>query len=296
MAQSINYSVVNSIQSRYSCRTFQNTPISTENKSELLQFIIGHQTGPFCANPRFQIGTVKSGLAILKRLNTYGFIKGTDEFLIGAMTQSIDRLELEEFGYVLERIILRATSLGLGTCWMGGTFRKSIFRKMISLKEDEILPAVIAIGYPAEKQGVADYVIRGFVKATRRRSWDKLFFLEDFSTPLIKEEAGAFSTALEMLRLAPSASNRQPWRIVKNSHGWHFFLQRTEGYQDQPILKMTNKADLQRIDMGIAMCHFEQTLNEMEITGKWHINTPQITLPNDLTEYKVSWIPKANST
>ncbi len=295
MAHLNNYAVVNSIQSRYSCRTFQNTPISAGHKSELLQFIMDHHTGTFGAKLRFQIGTIKSGLAILRRLNTYGFIKGTDEFLVGAMTQSIDGLELEEFGYVLEKIILKATSLGLGTCWMGGTFRKSVFRKMISLKEDEILPAVIAIGYPAEKRGVADYVIRGFVKATRRRSWDKLFFLEDFSTPLIKEEAGAFSTPLEMLRLAPSASNRQPWRIVKNSHGWHFFLQRTEGYQDQAILKMTDKADLQRIDMGIAMCHFEQTLNEMEMSGKWHINTPQITLPNDLTEYKVSWVPESNS-
>ncbi len=295
MTQTNNYSVVDAIRSRYSCRTFQNIPLSVKNKSELLQYIIEHQTGPFGAMSRFQIGTVKSGLAILKRLNTYGFIKGTDEFLVGAMTSSTNGLELEEFGYVLERIILRATSLGLGTCWMGGTFRKSIFRKMISLKDDEILPAVIAVGYPAEKRGFADQAIRGFVKATRRKPWENLFFFEDFSTPLIKEETDTFLTPLEMLRLAPSASNRQPWRIVKDSDRWHFFLQRTEGYQDQAILKMTDKADLQRIDIGIAMCHFELTLNEMEMTGKWQIKSPQISLPNDLIEYKVSWVPDLNS-
>lgn len=295
MTQSNHYSVVDAIQSRYSCRTYQNTTLSTENKSELLKYVLDNQAGQFGAMSRFQIGTISSGPAILKRLNTYGFIKGVNEYIVGAMTSSTDGLELEEFGFVLERIILKATSLGLGTCWMGGTFRKSIFSKMISLKDDEILPAVIAIGYPAEKRGFTDQVIRGFVKATRRKSWDKLFFNEDFLTPLIKEEANDFSTPLEMLRLAPSASNRQPWRIVTNSDGWHFFLQRTEGYQDQAILKMTDKADLQRIDIGIAMCHFELTLNEMNMTGKWQIKPQEINLPNDLIEYKVSWIPDFKS-
>jgi len=261
-------------------------------KSKLINFINGNSTGPFGTKSRVHLGQVTSGLVILRRLNTYGFIKGTDEFLIGATTKNTDQLELEEFGYVLEKIILKATALGLGTCWMGGTFRKSIFSRMIRLTDDESLPAVIAIGYPIEKKRKADMMIRRLAKSDHRRSWEKLFFLENFETPLKKEEAGGFTVALEMLRLAPSASNKQPWKIVKNKYGYHFYLRRTKGYLDQPILAKTGKADLQRIDIGIAMSHFELTLREAGIKGDWIVSNPNITLPDELTEYKVSWVPK----
>jgi len=60
-----------------------------------------------------------------------------------------------------------------------------------------------------------------------------------------------------MVRIAPSASNKQPWRIVKIEGAWHFFLERTKGYGDGIIFKLLKLADIQRLDMGIAMCHFE---------------------------------------
>ena len=287
-----DYSIIDVIRSRYSCRSFQNKPISDQLKSELLKYAEENNAGPFGTHSRFHLGQVTSGLAILRRLNTYGFINGTDEFLVGVTTKCTDQLELEEFGYVLEKIILKATALGLGTCWMGGTFRKSVFSNLIGLKENESLPAVIAIGYPAAKKRRTDRMIRKFAKSDHRRAWERLFFYENFDTPLKKGETGKFTTALEMLRLAPSASNKQPWNIVKSDNSWHFYLRRTHGYQDQPILAKTGKADLQRIDIGIAMSHFDMTLLESKIIGKWVIDNPKITLPDDLTEYKISWVPK----
>ena len=48
--------------------------------------------------------------------------------------------------------------------------------------------------------------------------------------------------------------------------------------------------DLQRVDMGIAMCHFEMTANELGIEGKWVLSDPgNINIPQD-TEYIVSWV------
>jgi hypothetical protein len=48
--------------------------------------------------------------------------------------------------------------------------------------------------------------------------------------------------------------------------------------------------DLQRVDMGIAMCHFELTAKELGIVGKWKISDPgSISVPQD-TEYVVSWV------
>ena len=58
--------------------------------------------------------------------------------------------DLEDYGYCLERAVLAATDLGLGTCWLGGTFNKSSFARKIDIAEGEVMPAVIAMGYPTE--------------------------------------------------------------------------------------------------------------------------------------------------
>ena len=90
------------------------------------------------------------------------------------------------------------------------------------------------------------------------------------------------------MRLAPSASNRQLWKVVKKDDRFHFYLRRTPGYQDQAVLKWTGRADLQRI--GIAMCHFDLVCNEKGHTGKWLVHDPKLALPDELTGYCVSWV------
>lgn len=284
-------SITDIIRSRYSCRGYQNRPVSQNILDELLDFIHQNSTGFLGTKSRVQFGQVQSGLSILRSLNTYGFIKGTDEFLVCAATKIDDQLQQEEFGYVVEKIILKATELGLATCWMGGTFRKSIFSKLVELKDDESLPAVIAIGYPADKKRRTDKMIRKAAGSDHRRPWDRLFYLQNFETPLTPENAGIFSTALEMVRLAPSASNKQPWKIVVDNNNAHFYLRRTPGYKDQSFLVRTGKeGDLQRIDIGIAISHFELTMNENKCSGSWTVSDPGIPLPDDLTEYKITWV------
>lgn len=47
---------------------------------------------------------------------------------------------------------------------------------------------------------------------------------------------------------------------------------------------------MQRLDMGIAMCHFELTARELGLSGKWLNMALGIVKPDDLTEYIVSWV------
>jgi hypothetical protein len=53
---------------------------------------------------------------------------------------------------------------------------------------------------------------------------------------------------------------------------------------------MLDVADIQRLDMGIAMCHFELTARELGLPGKWACAEPSIKKPDGLTEYTVSWV------
>jgi hypothetical protein len=95
-----------------------------------------------------------------------------------------------------------------------------------------------------------------------------------------------------MVRLGPSASNKQPWQIIRIGSDWHFYLKRTPHYRDGRVNKVLNISDLQRVDIGIAMCHFELTARELGLNGKWLTRVVDTDIPKDEVEYVVSWSEK----
>jgi hypothetical protein len=222
-------------------------------------------------------------------LGTYGFIKNPTAFLVGATENGPHALE--DFGYLMERAVLCATDLGLGTCWLGGSFTKSSFAKKIDLSKEEILPAVVSAGYAVEGSKDTDR-IRRMAGASSRIPTEKLFFEGSFETPIPKDVAGSYEEALELTRWAPSASNRQPWRVVHNDSGWHFFLERTKGYGKGSLAyTLLRIADLQRLDIGIAMCHFEAAVREKGFGGSWLVEEPTVTKADKKVEYIATWRP-----
>jgi len=98
-----------------------------------------------------------------------------------------------------------------------------------------------------------------------------------------------------MVRLGPSASNRQPWRLVRaaGGDGYHLFIRRTRAYKG---LFSARGQDLQRLDMGIAMCHFELTAREAGLAGRWAVPpaAPDIGALPERTEYIASWLAPAS--
>jgi hypothetical protein len=277
------------IPRRYSCRTYLEQPIAVEKRLAIENFLFSLRVGPLGASVRFKLlAASEQDRSSLKRLGTYGFIRRATGFIVGAVESS--EKNLEDYGYLMESAILFATDLGLGTCWLGGSFTKSSFARKISMRNGEIMPAVTAVGYAAEKSRLKD-LIRQQVGADRRLPWRKLFYRARFGEPISSEEAGAYAAPLEMVRLGPSASNKQPWRVIRDGKKWHFYLQRSRSYgRGSLTFKLLRLADLQRVDMGIAMCHFEQTARELGLDGKWVIEEPAVEKPDELTEYTVSWI------
>ncbi len=276
------------IGQRYSCRSYLDEPIREMHRQSLKDFLETQQIGPLGTHARFElVAATQDDRQSLKGLGTYGFIKNPTGFIIGALEQGPKNLE--DYGYLLEHAILAATDIGLGTCWLGGTFTKSRFAKKISLRDTETIPAVVATGYIVEKIG-RDGQIRKYLSANRRLPKEQLFKIDTFGSPLTTEAAGAYAELLEMVRWAPSASNKQPWRIVRIGDTWHFYLQRTKGYGKGTLLfSVLRLADLQRVDMGIAMCHFELTARALGLNGHWANKDPQIKTPEN-TEYIVTWL------
>jgi nitroreductase len=265
------------IKQRFSCRAYRPVPVEPATRRRLEDVAASFATGPFGAQLRFKLVAADAkDSKELKGLGTYGMIRDAAGFILGAAAPG-DR-NLEDFGYRMEEIILFATDLGLGTCWLGGNFTRSTFSARMGLRDGEELPAVASVGHIPRIAG-----------AHGRLPWQQLFFDGHFGAALSPEAAGAYALPLEMVRLGPSATNKQPWRVIKGDNTWHFYLQRTPGY-GQGLNKMFVKSDLQRLDMGIALCHFELAAREAGLDGRWVLDEPSLTRPDALTEYTASWV------
>jgi nitroreductase len=282
-----NKPVTDVIKQRFSCRSYLETPIAKEKRQQLENFLSTAQTGPFGTRVRFElVAATLQDRNTLRGLGTYGFIKNPAGFIISAVTDT--GKGLEDLGYLMECIVLFATDIGLATCWLGGSFTKSSFAKRISARNGESVPIVTSIGYMAN--GSQNDQVRQRIGGARRQPWDEMFFDKYFEAPISRDAAGAYDVPLEMVRLGPSASNKQPWRIVKDGDAWHFYVQRTPGYRSGWLMRLVRVADIQRIDMGIAMSHFELTANELGLMGRWQVREPNIKKPDEETEYTVSWV------
>ena len=277
------------VHQRYSCRTHLPAQLSEEHLKELGIALEDRTIGPRSNQIRLKLIAAEQGDSKqLNGLGTYGFIKDPAGFIIGAVQDTPGALE--DFGYLLEIIILKATELGIGTCWLGGTFTKSRFSKLMGETDGELIPAVISLGYPADTKAWLDRTARIYAGADRRYAWNEIFFYQNFQQPLGKDRAGAYCEPLELVRLAPSASNKQPWRVLLDNKKWHFYLKRTKNYPAPIFNALVDLADLQRVDMGIAMAHFELAAIEQGLRGNWIVNPPPIPANKPGLEYNISWI------
>lgn len=183
------------------------------------------------------------------------------------------------FGYSFEKLVLYAWSLGIGTVWIGGTMKRELFEKAVGLKSGEMMPCISPLGYPAEKKSLKETMMRKGVGADSRISQAKLFFEEEWGQALNPDDV--MSEVLDMVRWAPSAINKQPWRIVHRDGAYHFYEKKDRGYSSDAT------GDMQKIDVGIALCHFIMGLEYKGRKAEVKIQDPGIKIPAD-AEYIVS--------
>ncbi len=268
------YRWIDWIEERVSVRTYDNQRLTEYDFNDLNTFIHNEIQS---SKTTMRIEIIHSNLDsnTNQKFGTYGFINGTNSFIAGIINKN--ETNLVEFGYTMEKIVLFATGCGFGTCWLGGTFNRSQFEEVLNLDENESIGVLIAIGYKKDKQTIMDHAVRYMAKANTRKLWNELFFDKSIEFELNKNDL--YSTVLEMVRIGPSASNKQPWRIIKDEMVYHFYCCRTPGYG---IMEF----DLQMNDMGIAMCHFELSATELGFRGSWEeVKSKNI----DGLEYIKSW-------
>ncbi len=240
------------IAARGSCRTFDGRPLDARERTFVEELLAGPHHVPFGSAVRFVLlerDPQAAGSRI--RLGTYGVIRGAPGFIAGAVREGAGALE--DYGYALEAIVLALSVMGLGTCWLAGTFRRGDFHDRIGLSAGEILPAITPVGHPAARPSPIDAVFRAGAGSARRRAWEGLFSVS-------RGDAGVWAPCLEAVRQAPSAANAQPWRIAGEPGRQVFHL---------GIAGPAGARSPRRLDAGIAMCHFALVAAERGLPGAW---------------------------
>lgn len=255
------------VRHRRSVRTFDGNDLPSEEKIKILDFAASAEN-PYHIPVEWRILSAKAN-GLLSPV-----IAGTDTWIAGKMKR-VPHAE-EAFGYSFEKIVLYAESLGMGTTIIAGTMNRPAFEKAIDLGPDEVMPCVSPLGYPAEKKSLREIVMRKGVGADRRLKAEEIFFEGSFDTSLSEEKIGNLSVPLEMVRWAPSAVNKQPWRLVLADGKVHFYEKKTRGYVG------ANGWDLQKVDMGIALCHFEYGLTSEGLKAEFQMEDPGISTPPDV--------------
>lgn len=264
-----------SIRRRRSVRTFDGRelpPAETERLKSFMQKI----ENPYGIAVEFKFLNAKEhGLSC-------PVVSGTELYVGGKIKQV--PCANEAFGYSFELLVLYAQSLGIGTVWLGGTMNRSAYESAMELGAEEMMPCASPLGYPAPKMSIKESVMRKAIKANARHPFEELFFDGSFDTPLTKEKAGSLAFPLEMVQLAPSAVNRQPWRVLVCKDAAHFYLKRSKGFSGAAL-------DMQRIDMGIALCHFDLAAKEAGLEVAFAVSNPEIAA-NAGMEYIASYLIK----
>ena len=127
-------------------------------------------------------------------------------------------------GFMYQQLDLYAQSRGLGTCWVG----------LGSLTKDEPVP---------EGMKLAVMMAVGIPDNVPERT------PADFRRKPMQEIADQPDGRLEALRLAPSATNSQPWFVTHDGDVLHIWREQLG------LVKQRTHGRMNRIDMGIGLCH-----------------------------------------
>ncbi len=229
--------LLEAIDIRCSRRTYK--PESMEKKAvEALQEVVATCSREGNVSMAF---IVDNGEAFQGFRRSYGMFTGVRNYVC-LLENKEDPHGTEKLGYYGERFALSATALGLGTCWVGGTFDKSSCP--VALKEGQRILCAISVG-PVEKELKAkERLIRGVTHLKAKKAED--MFTADAPAP------GWFLAGMEAVEKAPSAINRQPVRFALSG--------------GEVTATVPNIADIgTALDFGIAKLHFELGAR----SGKW---------------------------
>ena len=218
----------NAMELRKSRRHYTAEKIPEQTAETLLELVkeINRETG-LHLQMVFDHGEAFAGLR-----KSYGLFSGVQNYLVLAGNKTTPYFH-EKLGYYGEKWVLLATNLGLGTCWVAGTYdKKSVY---CHLEADEEIAAVIPFGNYLNKESLFTKMLRKQMHRNTKGIDELLYAVDQPPNWVLK--------AMKYVVKAPSAANRQPVRFT---------------YSEGLVMAAVPGDSIsQQLDLGIAKLHFE---------------------------------------
>lgn len=280
------------MRTRRSCRSFQNRSLTPADHCELMEAVRRHLEAPMIGEAPIRFEYLAAPLTVWPVVNAR-------EFLVAIVPAAYDRLAVIDVGRSLQKVVMDATRMGLGTCWIGpGADHASIKRHLgnrLDSEKDHII-CVLAVGY------ISRYIplfLRIFNRQFRRRlPLSALFFADpSFETPLdvATHPFNQFGRTYEICQWAPSSYNGQTTRgVALTAPGY-------QGVENRLVRLDFYTANASRyyapVALGIWCANWELGCQAIGIPGHFATLLPEERgIPHDneqlsLPRYDVSWVP-----
>jgi len=261
--------LASAIERRRSVRRYEDKPVPKTVVQQVLA--VGREADRLYPDIDVRWYTVWDGDVITRqlegRVGIYGMYSTTPHYLLAVSQEQPGYME--NLGFCMEQMVLAATDLGLGTCWIGGMFTEEGLRPYVpDLGSDERIVALCALGYPDTSQGahIAQQLLNwGNNRLVRRKPLTESVSQYIWTVPWAGEDS-TLNEILELTQLAPSWGNIQPWHLVVDDR----WVIATADHRPQQGNDREGKA-YYRLDAGIAMCHFWLAARARGWSGSWRI-------------------------
>lgn len=213
------------IENRVSRRKFENEHITKLEREDIVSHInklneVSGLTMEFIEDGSSAFGKLRKSYGLFTNVRSLILMKGRME----------DKDLKEKVGYYGEDLVLFMTDLGLGTCWVGGTFDKDEF----TINDEEELACVVVVG-KVSSLSLSEKMIRVATHRKVKSIEDRILSNNDLPQWV--------KNGMEAVQLAPSAKNTQKV---------------TFRYENDILsAQIVNDYSMDLIDLGIAKKHFE---------------------------------------
>ncbi|MDO8915326.1 MAG: nitroreductase family protein [Coriobacteriia bacterium] len=232
------------IRVRTSKRNFDCRAVSPEDAAALDSFIERFRPIP---QVRIELVQNRGDDLFTGYVGSYGKIRGSRTAAVFVAPEG----EEVAAGYVGEAFVLEAQRLGLGTCWVAGSYDRKRAASITALAPGERIASLTPVGYAVERAPADERLMRKVVRADARKPLSEL-------APGAGSDAWPLwaTEAAEAARWAPTGGNGQPQRL-RFEDGALVVGSTTRKYWTAPI------------DLGIVMLHAELGALHAGVRGEW---------------------------
>jgi nitroreductase len=176
------------IASRHSVRTYRPEPVPEEL---IVQCLEAAQSAPSWRNGqcwRFIVVQDRKAIEQLAAQRIYGY--RINSWLTSAPAVVVACADPRESGQhgdlpywavdtaiAMEHLVLAATALGLGTCWIGGFDEETVCR-LLGIPEPIRVIAYTPLGYPADKESLMGRTVKTIARSHSRKPLAKIVHRE----------------------------------------------------------------------------------------------------------------------